>query len=47
MIPAPPIPQMARPTMKVTELGAAPQRAEAASNRKVLVRRTALTEKKV
>jgi hypothetical protein len=44
MIPAPPIPQIALPIMKATELGAAPQRAEAASNSSMLARKVVLTE---
>ena len=43
-MPAAPTPEIALPTMKATELGAAPQRAEATSNNKILVRRTPFTE---
>lgn len=46
-IPAAPIPQNALPMMKAVEFGAAPQRADAASNSRMLSRRTVLTGKKV
>jgi hypothetical protein len=47
MMPADPSPAMARPTMKATELGAAPQMAEPTSKRKMAARKLALTLKKV
>lgn len=43
-IPAAPTPQIALPTIKVTEFGAAPQMAEATSNTIILARKTILTE---
>jgi hypothetical protein len=46
-IPAAPTPQIALPIMKAIELGAAPQRAEAVSNIRMLVSRVFFTEKKV
>jgi hypothetical protein len=39
-IPAAPKPATARPTMKIGELGAAPQMADPTSNRKMQVRKT-------
>jgi hypothetical protein len=47
MIPAAPIPAIALPMMKATELGAAPQMAEAISNVKILARRTFFTGKQM
>jgi hypothetical protein len=47
MIPATPTPVIALPMMKASELGAAPQRAEATSNAVILIRRTPFTEKNV
>lgn len=46
-IPAAPTPAMARPTMKTTELGAAPQMADPTSNKMTVARKTVFTEKKV
>ncbi len=43
-MPAAPTPEIALPTIKAAELGAAPQRAEATSNIRTLARRTILTE---
>lgn len=46
-IPAALTPQIALPTMKAAELGAAPQTTEPTSNRRTLIRRTSFTEKNV
>jgi hypothetical protein len=46
-MPPDPRPAMALPRMKATEFGAAPQRAEPASNSRMDVRKVALTLKKV
>ena len=46
-IPAAPNPEIALPTMKAGGLGAAPQRAEEASNIRMLVIRTTFTEMNV
>lgn len=46
-IPPPPRPAMALPSMKVTEFGAAPQRAEPASNRTIDIKKMGLTLKTV
>lgn len=46
-MPPDPRPAMALPRMKATEFGAAPQRAEPASNNRMDVRRVALTLKTV
>ncbi len=43
-IPAAPIPEKARPTMKAAELGADPQTAEPTSNIRMLERKTTLME---
>jgi hypothetical protein len=45
-IPAAPTPAKARPTMKATELGAAPDTAEPASNRKTALKKVYLMLKK-
>ena len=47
MMPADPSPATARPMMKATEVGAAPQMAEPISNSAMAVRKTALMLKKV
>lgn len=46
-MPAAPSPEIALPTMNANELGAAPQRAEAVSNSRILVRKVLFTEYKV
>ena len=44
VIPAEPIPAIARPNMKAVELGAAPQTAEPTSKRKIADKKTSLGE---
>ena len=46
-MPPDPSPAMVLPRMKATEFGAAPQRAEPASNSRMDIRKVALTLKKV
>jgi len=43
-MPAEPMPAMARPTIRATEVGAAPQTAEPTSKMKIEIRKTRLME---